>query len=185
MVGTSSVRRGAQLLWHRPDLVIKNLRGNVETRLGKLERGEYDAVILAEAGVRRLGLTTKGRRLPFTPSPNQGAIAVTARADSPALPLLRSLDHRPTRVEVDAERGIMERAGGGCAVPLGVLVRYDGSEIKLEAEILTTDGGYRKAFSRRASPEGLDGATEEIGKELLEWMEGLPEPQLRRHRPGG
>lgn len=176
VVGTASVRRRAQLLWHRPDVVIKNLRGNVETRLGKLERGEYDAIILAEAGVNRLGLTVRGQRLPFTPSPNQGAIAVTARADSPALPLLRGLDHRSTRVEVETERGIMERVGGGCAVPLGLLARYDGSEIELEAEILTTDGGYRKAFSRRASPEGLDRATAEIGKGFLEWMEGLPEP---------
>jgi hydroxymethylbilane synthase len=174
VVGTASVRRRAQLLWHRSDLIIKNLRGNVETRLRKLERGEYDAIILAEAGVRRLGLTVQGRRLPFTPSPNQGAIAVTARADSPALPLLRSLDHRLTRIEVEAERRIMERVGGGCAVPLGVLARHDNSEIEVEAEILTTDGRHRRIFSRRVSLEGLDRAAEEIGKELLEWMESLP-----------
>jgi len=174
-VGTASVRRRAQLLWHRPDLVIKNLRGNVETRLEKLERGEYDAIILAEAGVRRLGLTVQGQRLPFTPSPNQGAIAVTARADSPVLPLLRGLDHRPSRIEVEAERRIMEMVGGGCAVPLGVLARYDGSGIEVEAEVLTTDGRQRKALSRRASPEELDRTAEEIAKELLEWMESLPE----------
>jgi len=175
VVGTASVRRRAQLLWHRPDLAIKNLRGNVETRLEKLERGEYDAIILAEAGVERLGLPVQGQRLSFTPSPNQGAIAVTARADSPILPLLRSLDHPPSRVEVEAERRIMERVGGGCAVPLGVLARYNGSEVEVEAEILTTDGRQRKALSKRASPEELKRATEGVGKGLLEWMESLPQ----------
>ncbi|MFQ6033627.1 MAG: hydroxymethylbilane synthase, partial [Candidatus Bipolaricaulia bacterium] len=169
VVGTASVRRRAQLLWHRPDLVIENLRGNIETRLRRLERGEYDAIILAEAGVRRLGLTVQGRRLPFTPSPNQGAIAVTARADSPVLPLLRELDHRPTRAEVETERRIMERVGGGCAVPLGILARHDGSGIEVEAEVLTTDGRQRRAFSKRAAE--LDLTVEELGKELLEWME--------------
>ena len=175
VVGTASVRRRAQLLWHRPELAVKNLRGNVETRLEKLERGEYDAIILAEAGVRRLGLTVRAQRLPFIPSPNQGAIAVTARADNPNLPLLRGLDHRPTRIEVEAERRLMERVGGGCAVPLGVLARHDDSVVKLEAEILTTDGRQRRIFPRRASLEGLARAVEEIGKELLEWVGSLPE----------
>ena len=175
VVGTASVRRRAQLLWHRPDLVVKDLRGNVETRLEKLERGEYDAIILAEAGVGRLGLTVRGRRLPFVPSPNQGAIAVTARVDSPHLPLLRSLDHRPTRIEVEAERMILERVGGGCAVPLGVLARCDDSspddfKLELEAEALTADGRCRKVISKKTTLEGLARAAEEIGEELLEWM---------------
>lgn len=175
VVGTASVRRRAQLLWHRPDLVIENLRGNIETRLERLERGEYEAIVLAEAGVRRLGLTVRGRRLPFTPSPNQGAIAVTARADSPLLPLLRSLDHPPSRLEVEAERRIMERVGGGCGVPLGVLARVknNGAEIEVQAEILTTDGRWREALLKQVVPEELDRATEEIGKGLLKWMGSL------------
>lgn len=177
VVGTASVRRRAQLLWHRPDLVIESLRGNVETRLRRLERGEYDAIILAEAGVERLGLVVQGRRLPFTPSPNQGAIAVTARADSPVLPLLRSLDHPPTRLEVEAERRIMELVGGGCAVPLGVLARYDGAGVEVEAELLTTDGRQRRAFSKSAAE--LDRTVEELGKELLEWIERGPEGRDR------
>lgn len=170
VVGTSSVRRRAQLLWHRPDLAIKTVRGNVETRLRKLEQGEYNGIILAEAGVKRLGLIVRGKRLPFPPSPNQGAIAVTAKSNSPSLPLLRSLDHPPTRVEVEAERRIMEAAGGGCSVPLGILARYNGSEVEVKAEMLTTDGLNRKALSGRISSRRLAGGAAELGKELAAWQ---------------
>lgn len=162
VVGTASVRRRAQLLWHRPDLVVKNLRGNIGTRLRKLAQGEYDAIILAEVGPKRLGLTVQGRRLPFIPSPNQGAIAVTARADSPALPLLGQLDHPQTRIEVETERRIMEGIGGGCALPLGILVRINGEAIKVEIELLTPDGSRRKNLSRRVPLKDIDRAIEEI-----------------------
>lgn len=139
VLGTSSTRRRAQLLRHNPGLTIKDLRGNVDTRLRKLADREYDAILLAEAGLERLGLTIKGERLDttkFVPSPNQGTIAVVARADPALKEVLAMLDHAKTRTDVMSERAVMEELGGGCFTPLGIFCR-DGHLI---AEVLSLDG---------------------------------------------
>ena len=123
-VGTSSLRRQAQTRALRPDLQLLDLRGNVNTRLRKLDEGEYDAIILACAGVERLGLGHRIRaRLAsphWLPAPGQGAIAVEARAgDSYVLGLLAKLDEKETRIAIDAERALNEKLGGSCAVAIG------------------------------------------------------------------
>jgi hydroxymethylbilane synthase len=139
VIGTSSTRRRAQLLRHDPDISIKDLRGNIDTRIRKLNAGEYDAIILAEAGLIRLGIRIPGERLPpdiFVPSPNQGTIAVVSRADPSLMETLSTLDHPQTRADVAIERGVMEELGGGCFTPLGIYCRTG----HLIAEVLSLDG---------------------------------------------
>jgi len=139
VIGTSSTRRRAQLLRHDPDVSIKDLRGNIDTRIRKLNAGEYDAIILAEAGLIRLGIRIPGERLPpdiFVPSPNQGTIAVVSRADPSLIEILSRLDHQPTRADVAIERAVMEELGGGCFTPLGIYCRAG----HLIAEVLSLDG---------------------------------------------
>ena len=123
-VGTSSLRRQAQLRALRPDLVLLDLRGNVGTRLGKLDADEYDAIVLACAGLERLGLASRIRtRLAapnWLPAPGQGAIAIEARDDQPAVwELLAALDDADTRLTVGAERAMNQALGGSCTVPVG------------------------------------------------------------------
>jgi hydroxymethylbilane synthase len=139
VVGTSSTRRRAQLLRHDPEITIKDLRGNVDTRIRKLNAGEYDAIILAEAGLIRLGIRIPGERLPpdkFVPSPNQGTIAVVSRAAPSLMETLSALDHPQTRSDVAIERAVMEQLGGGCYTPLGIYCRAG----HLIAEVISLDG---------------------------------------------
>ena len=142
-VGTSSMRRMAQLLRARPDLNILSLRGNLQTRLGKLKRGDYDAIVLAEAGLERMGITPDYLRLDryrFVPSANQGTIVVVARAGSEAEACSRSLDDSHTRTETMIERKIMETVGGGCVVPMAAHALVENKEAWVLAEVLSPDG---------------------------------------------
>jgi len=139
IIGTSSTRRRAQLLRSKMDVEIKELRGNVDTRLRKLKDGEYDAIVLAEAGIERLGLDLPGTRLLpqwYVPSPNQGAIAVTCRDDPELAETLGLLNHEPTRKDVEIERAVMEEIGGGCFTPQGVFCENGF----LIAEVVSLDG---------------------------------------------
>ncbi len=144
-VGTSSLRRAAQLRAHRPDLQIVNLRGNVDTRLRKAETDEYDAIVLAAAGVLRLGYAdriTEYLSLDLTlPAPGQGALAVQARADDATiLRLLAPLDHAPTRAATTAERAFLRALGGGCAVPIAAYGQVSGDTLRLRGLIANADG---------------------------------------------
>jgi hydroxymethylbilane synthase len=139
VVGTSSARRKAQILRHDPAVEVKVLRGNVDTRVRRLLAGDYHAIVLAEAGMKRLGISLRGFRLPperFVPTANQGAVAVVSRDDPSLLITLSSLDHTPTRRDVAIERAVMEAVGGGCATPMGIYCRKG----HLIAEILAPDG---------------------------------------------
>lgn len=140
-VGTDSPRRAAFLLAARPDLVILPIRGNVDTRLRKLDAGEYDAVALAAAGLRRLGLEHRITEvLPpdvMLTAAGQGAIAVQARSVDP---LVARLDHLPTRQEVVAERAMLRTVGGGCRAPIATLARSDGRTMVLDGAVITPDG---------------------------------------------
>ncbi len=145
-VGTSSLRRVAQLKALRPDLETISLRGNVDTRLLKLEEGEYDAIILASAGVKRLERTEWIRELMemdvMCPAAGQGALAVeTRRNDEAVLAHIRFLDHGPSRRAVTCERATLNALGGGCQVPIGAYAREDAnSEIMLTAIVARPDG---------------------------------------------
>ena len=144
-VGTSSLRRTAQLRAHRLDLQIVNLRGNVDTRLSKADTAEYDAVVLAAAGVLRLGHAARiTEYLPLDvmlPAVGQGALAVQARADDAATcELLALLDHAPTRAATTAERAFLRALGGGCQVPIAAYGEVDGTALRLRGLIARADG---------------------------------------------
>jgi hydroxymethylbilane synthase len=139
IVGTSSLRRRAQILRHDSTVEVKPLRGNVDTRIRKLISGDFHGIILAEAGLDRLGYKLRGFRLQperFVPTANQGAIAVVSRDDPRLIITLSSLDHTPTRKDVMAERAVLEELGGGCFTPIGVYCK----EGHLIAEVLSLDG---------------------------------------------
>ena len=161
VVGTSSLRRKVQLGALRPDLRIKDLRGNVDTRLRKLDDGEYDAIVLAQAGLARLGLDGRITELldpgKVVPAAGQGALALEYRADDQrTLELISFLDHPGTHHEVDAERQFLGRLGGGCQVPIGAHaeVRGDGSLLLLG---MVSDEDGRNIM--RSSIIGMPGGT--------------------------
>jgi hydroxymethylbilane synthase len=169
-VGTSSIRRAAQLRAASPGIEIRELRGNVDTRLRKLFEGAVGAAVLAAAGIRRLGLEPAYSRPlepeEMLPAPGQGAIAVQCRTDDRALRAKLSLiDHAPSHAAVDAERELMLRFEGGCALPLGALARERHGKVELVAVIASPTGSrLARAAVRAESP--LD-AAEAAQKELL------------------
>jgi hydroxymethylbilane synthase len=145
IVGTASLRRSAMLLRLRPDLAIRLLRGNVETRLAKLARGEIDATILALAGLKRLKLTDKATRLldprDFVPAVGQGAIAITARSeDAPVAAALAPILDHATGVALACERALLQVLDGSCHTPIGGHARLEGDNLHLHAMILRPDG---------------------------------------------
>lgn len=168
-VGTSSPRRAAQLLARRPDLIIVPIRGNVETRLRKLQKGDADAALLAGAGLERLGHSEIGSVLEgFLPAPAQGAIGVEVRSgDRRVRTLVGAIDHRPTRACVEAERLLLQGLAGSCRSPVAALATIKGDEIRLRAEILTEDGREVERGERRF-PAGDDRAPLELAAELLD-----------------
>ena len=150
LVATSSPRRAAQLAAARPDLITAPIRGNVETRLDRLGRGEYDGLLLAAAGLDRLGVPIPPEsRLPFEvmlPAPAQGALALQVRAGDVALrERLAALDHLPTRIGVEAERALLRRIGGGCLAPLGALGEVHDGELRLRAAYEDGSGIFGRA----------------------------------------
>ena len=136
-VGTSSIRRGMLLKSVRPDLDVQSLRGNIHTRMDKLDSGMYDAILLAKAGLDRMGIErpmyTLDRKV-FVPAPAQGTIAVECRAgDDDTIAALEGLDHAPTRVAVTLERDIMRLMGAGCSAPVGINAAVSGGKLELSA----------------------------------------------------
>jgi hydroxymethylbilane synthase len=168
-VGTSSPRRAAQLLARRPDLVIVPFRGNVETRLRKIQMGEVDATLLAAAGLDRLGRSDCGVLLEdFLPAPAQGAIGVEVRsADRRVRTLVAAIDHRPTHICVAAERLLLEGLGGSCRSPVAALAVLEGDRIRLRAEILTEDGAEVERCERSYAAAD-DRVPLELAREMLE-----------------
>jgi hydroxymethylbilane synthase len=145
IVGTSSNRRSAQILAYRPDLLIKPIRGNIDTRLRKVQAGNYDAIILAAAGMSRLGLEDQiTEYLPYElmlPAPGQGALAVQCLAgDTQTLRFLQAIDHPETRVAVKAERVFLSALGGGCSLPVGAIATLNNGEITLQGVVASMDG---------------------------------------------
>ncbi len=144
-VGTSSLRRQAQLLAMRADLQVEMLRGNVDTRLRKLAEGQYDAIVMAAAGMKRLGLSAPHMvRLEapvFLPAVGQGALGIECRADrEDILSALAFLEHRPTRLCVEAERGFSARLEGGCQAPIAGYARLEEDQIVFEGLVSSLDG---------------------------------------------
>ncbi len=146
-LGTASLRRQAQALHRRPDLALVNLRGNVDTRLAKLERGEADAIILALAGLKRLGLGHLARApidpVEQPPAPGQGALAIEVRAEDAGAAWLAALNHAASAIAVAAERGALAALEGSCKTAIGAHASLDGRRLRLIVEALTPDGACR------------------------------------------
>ena len=170
-VGTSSLRRKAQLLHYRPDLRISDLRGNLDTRLKKLETEKLDAILLAEAGLKRLGLehliTQVLPKEISLPAVGQGALAIEAReGDTEVLDMLDFLNDPDTRAATTAERSFLNELEGGCQVPMGVYGRIENNAVCLEAAIFSVDG---YSAIRDSLCSGRGGA-EEMGRRLAQRM---------------
>ena len=170
-VGTSSLRRSAQLHALGRGIKIEMLRGNVDTRLRKLDEGKYDAIVLAAAGLRRLGWQDRIRELipidVMCPAVGQGALAIETREDGgPAQQIARKLNHEPSRIAVTAERALLAVLGGGCQVPIGAHATVDGSAIYLRAIVASPDG----ARVVRGELSGSDPIAmgQALGQQLLE-----------------
>ena len=160
-VGTSSIRREAFCNFHKKDFSIKTIRGNIDTRIKKVLSGDYDATIMAEAGLKRLGLTEYIKQRfsieYFTPAAGQGAIAIVARHDSDKRNILEKLNHTPSFQEVTAEKRVLQELGVGCQWPLGVSAKINKNKLKLCAVLLTKDG---KVLSRVK----VEGSADEASK---------------------
>ena len=170
-VGTSSLRRAAQLRAIRSDLTIESIRGNLDTRLRKLDEHQYDAILLASAGLRRLGWVNRITELlepdVMCPAVGQGALAVETRDSGRAREVCSRLDHDVTRTAVLAERAVLARLGGGCQVPIGAHATVDGRALHLRAVVVSPDGTsvIRKQASGR--PDQAEQLGRETGDALL------------------
>ena len=170
-IGTSSLRRRAFLSRLRPDAVPLELRGNVPTRIERLQRGEYDAIVLAAAGLARLDLAQHVTEFlspdSFPPAVSQGVIGVCARSgDTDTRRLLMALDDREARLAATAERALLRRLEGGCQVPLGALATLQGGELSLMACICALDG--TRQLSARGQAPAVDAAAEALGVRVAE-----------------
>ena len=170
-VGTSSLRRSAQLRAVRSDLEIADIRGNVDTRLRKLDEGQFDAIVLASAGLRRLGAERRITELLdpgiMCPAVGQGALAVETRDDGgSAHQICRKLDHAPTRVAVTAERAVLAALGGGCQVPIGALAEGTAS-LRLLAIVISSDGQRLVRGVSEFEPQCAELAGRQLAEKLL------------------
>lgn len=170
-VGTSSLRRSAQLHALGRGLVIENLRGNVDTRLRKLDEGHYDAIVLASAGLRRLGWQDRIRELipedVMCPAVGQGALAIETREDGAAAwNIVRKLDHAESRKAVEAERALLAVLGGGCQVPIGAYAQLENGSLRLRAIVASPEGSRIIRDELWGSNPLITGT--ELGKRLLE-----------------
>jgi hydroxymethylbilane synthase len=176
-VGTSSLRRQAQLRNRRRDLEMADVRGNVDTRLAKVDRGEYDAVVLAKAGLERLGMAGRITEVlapeVCLPAAGQGAIGIEMRTAASNLDreiqiALGQLNHAQTRLAVDTERAVLAGLSGGCDVPLGVWAREESGQLVVDACVLSVDGTQAVRVRRAGSPSEAQAIARDVVAALLE-----------------
>jgi hydroxymethylbilane synthase len=170
VIGTSSVRRRCLLLNLRPDLVVKDLRGNVPTRVGKMKDRAYDGIILARAGIERLNIDCTMYVLDpeqFVPAVGQGAIAIVCKVGSPYANMLAAFDDGDTRVCVEAERHVMKALGGGCSVPIGIWATMAKNGLRMRAIVLDESGTTSFRLDRLLDLRKLNEDLDVFGKELM------------------
>lgn len=170
VVATSSQRRRAQLLYHRPDLEVVGIRGNVDTRVRKMREGAVDAVVLASAGLERLGLDAPRTVIPLDvmlPAVGQGALAVAVRENSPLRETVRgALNHPPAELAVRAERNMLRTLEGGCRVPVGALAVAGDEDIRLRGIVASPDGAL--VYQGDAVGSDPDEVGERLARDLLQ-----------------
>ena len=174
VVGTSSLRRAVQILRMRPELIVKPIRGNIETRIRKVENGAYDAIVLAQAGLDRLGLTKliteKFSITDFVPAAGQGALAIICRSDRPDLvDHLKLVEDPRSRAELEAERNLLSIVEGGCKFPVGVVALSDKNPdlLTLIAKVFSADGSDQISITEKGRTEDARGIGIRGGQRLL------------------
>ncbi|MBA4718072.1 MAG: hydroxymethylbilane synthase [Nitrosopumilus sp.] len=172
VIGTSSLRRAVQVIQKRSDVIVKPIRGNIETRIRKASEENYDAVILAQAGITRLGVDVKFTPLSiddFSPSPGQGAIAIVARADdSQTISMLQKIEDVDSRLEIEAERALSDFVDSGCRFPVGAYAKSNGSEMTLTVVAFSVDGKKSIQVSKTGNKEDPKSLGKNTGEELRE-----------------
>jgi len=188
VIGTSSLRRAVQVSRKRSDVVVKPIRGNIETRIKKTSEENYDAIVLAQAGISRLGVDIKSTTLSiedFSPSPGQGAIAIVARIDDPqTIEMLKKIEDPDSRLEIEAERALSDFIDSGCRFPLGAYAKSNGSEMTLTVSAYSVDGKQSLKVTRSGDKNNPKSLGRQVGEELrskgindlaLNWREKVEE----------
>ncbi len=172
VIGTSSLRRAVQVIRKRSDVTVKPIRGNIETRIKKASGENYDAVILAQAGISLLGVAVKFSPLPiddFSPSPGQGAIAIVARADdSQTISMLKKIEDTDSRLEIEAERALSDFVDSGCRFPVGAYAKSNGSEMTLTVVAFSVDGKKSLQVTKTGDKKDPKSIGKSAGEELRE-----------------
>lgn len=172
LVGTSSLRRAVQITRVRPDLTVKPIRGNIETRIRKVHDGEFDGVVLAQAGISRLGLDVKFQRLPmdtFPPSPGQGALGIVSRKDNLSLiDILKKIEDPEARNAVEAERSLSMFVDSGCRFPVGAFAHRDNDRLKLKVIVYSIDGSKSIMVEKDSETSMANDLGKQVATELRE-----------------
>ena len=188
VIGSSSLRRAVQVTRKRPDVIVKPVRGNIETRIKKVEEGKFDGIVLAQAGITRLGTDTKISKLPindFLPSPGQGALAIVSRKDnSSTLEMLKKIEDYRSRMEIEAERALSNSVDSGCRFPVGAVATSDANSLTLKVAVYSMDGKKSIILEKTGSIEEPHVLGRLLGDELRDrgvkeiasnWREELEE----------
>lgn len=188
IIGTSSLRRAVQITRKRPDLEVKPIRGNIETRIKKINDSNYNAIVLAQAGISRLGLDVKFSNLSqkdFFPSPGQGALAIVARADdSETISMLKKIEDTDTRAESEAERALSNFVESGCRFPVGAFAKANGKSLSLKVVAFSVDGSKSMCVEKTGDKSDPSDLGKMVGEELekkgvkelaLNWREKVEE----------
>ena len=188
VIGTSSLRRAVQVSRKKPDVIVKPIRGNIETRIRKVFGEDYDAIVLAQAGISRLGVDIKCTSLSvddFSPSPGQGAIAIVARADdAETISMLKKIEDDDSRLEIEAERSLSDYVDSGCRFPLGAYAKSNGSDMTLTVSAFSVDGKQSLQVNKTGKKEDPKSLGKSAGEELrrkgvndlaLNWREKVEE----------
>ena len=187
-IGTSSLRRAVQVSRKRPDVIVKPIRGNIETRINKASGENYDGIVLAQAGISRLGVDVKYSPLSvtdFSPSPGQGAIAIVARKDdTQTISMLKKIEDSESRLEIEAERALSDFVDSGCRFPIGAYAKSNGSKITLDVVAFSVDGTKSITVSTTGDKNDPYSIGKSAGEELrkkgvndlaLNWREKVEE----------
>ena len=188
VIGTSSLRRAVQISRKRPDVIVKPIRGNSETRIKKISGNNYDAIVLAQAGISRLGIDVNYTPLTitdFAPSPGQGAIAIVARADDvKTISMLKKIEDNNSRLEIEAERSLSDYVDSGCRFPLGAYAKSNGFEMDLTVSAFSVDGKQFLQVNKIGKTQDPISLGKIVGEELcrkgvndlaLNWREKVEE----------
>jgi|TARA_B110000263_G_scaffold144950_1_gene125772 hydroxymethylbilane synthase len=188
VIGSSSLRRAVQVMRQRPDLVVKPVRGNIETRINKVTDGKFDGIVLAQAGITRLGTNVKFSKLSpddFPPSPGQGALAIVSRKDnSNTLEMLKKIEHYRSRMEIEAERALSESVDSGCRFPVGAFAVSNFNSLTLKVAVYSMNGKKSIVLEKTGELDKPKELGKLLGTELIDkgvkdiasnWREELEE----------